>query len=1014
MTVLFADVVHSMDLAAVVGPERLREIMAELFDRASAVVVRYGGTVDKFTGDGLMAVFGAPVALEDHALRACLAALGLQEEALGLGAEVQRRDGVELRLRVGLNSGEVIAGEIGSGSASYTTVGEQVGLAQRMESVAPPGGVMLSDSTARLVGGTVMLGEPEHVRIKGATEPVVARRLLAAEGGRGSRQLSTLIGRQWDLSTIAGMLDQSMNGKGRVVGLVGPAGIGKSRLGWEVSSMAAARGVEVFTASCESHASELPFYVVTRLLRNIFARGGVEHGAARATLRARMPEADPEDLVLLEDLLGIRDDETPLPAIDPDARRRRLAILLKTAAAARPSSAMYVIEDVHWIDEVSEAMLAELAAVMPQTRSLLLVSYRPEYGGLLDRLPGAHRIALAPLDDSESTVLAAELLGGHASVAGLVATIAGRASGNPFFAEEIIRDLAERGVLTGEPGAYVSRTDGAEVRVPATLQAAIAARIDRLGAQAKRTLNAAAVIGSQFDTDLLTRLVGTIALAELVTVELIDQVTFTHRGRYAFRHPMIRAVAYESQLKADRAQLHRQLAAAIEGRDPAGAEANAALIAQHREAAGDLREAYQWHMRAAVWAQYRDVRAARTSWQRARDVADRSDVADPSNIAMRIAPRVALCVSAFRFSASVEEIGFEELRELCTSAGDSISLAFGMVGMLTGLLFHNRFSDAARVASECSALLESMGDQSLPLSPFVAASNALVQAGETTEGLRLAERAIEMADGDASGETTVVGSPLAIAYGLSGIGRLALGIPAWRDALDHAATIAQSVDLTSHVAGLLLKYVIAVDCGALLPDSTALAATAEALEAAERCGDDFSSDSARLVRGVVLVNSGTAHRSAGLHLMNQYRDACLLHGYATTAVRWVDIENAREKAKEGDLDGAIETARTAVDFLYRSGDMTSRGSAVAALIELLIRRGAGRDLAETRAAIERLAAVPVDPGFVLHELPLHRLRALLARADGDEAGYREHLHQYRTMATALGFEGHMATAEAMD
>src|ERR1700730_151772 len=184
VTVLFADVVHSMDIAATVGSERLREIMAELVDRAAVVVQRFGGTVDKFTGDGIMAVFGAPMALEDHAVRACLAALGVQEEAKRLAVEARDRDGVDLRLRVGLNSGQVIAGEIGSGALGYTAVGEQVGMAQRMESVAPPGGVMLSESTARLVDGATTLSEPELVQIKGADERVAAQRLLGVPEGR--------------------------------------------------------------------------------------------------------------------------------------------------------------------------------------------------------------------------------------------------------------------------------------------------------------------------------------------------------------------------------------------------------------------------------------------------------------------------------------------------------------------------------------------------------------------------------------------------------------------------------------------------------------------------------------------------------------------------------------------------------------------------------------------------------------------------------------------------------------
>src|SRR5271166_2734540 len=249
VTVLFADVVQSMDIAAAVGAERLREIMTELVDRASEVVQRYGGTVDKFTGDGIMAVFGAPVALEDHAVRACRAALGIQDEVVRLAAEVKGCDGIDLQLRVGLNSGQVITGEIGSGALGYTAVGEQVGVAQRMESVAPPGGVMLSASTARLVGGAATLGDPELAHIKGVDEPVPARRLLGmGERPAVGRAESNLVGRRWEMSAVEGLLDHAVDGHGAVVGVVGSPGIGKSRLVREMAVIAARRGVEVFSA----------------------------------------------------------------------------------------------------------------------------------------------------------------------------------------------------------------------------------------------------------------------------------------------------------------------------------------------------------------------------------------------------------------------------------------------------------------------------------------------------------------------------------------------------------------------------------------------------------------------------------------------------------------------------------------------------------------------------------------------------------------------------------------------
>src|SRR3984893_3526281 len=230
VTVLFAGVVHSMDIAAAVRAERLREIMAELVNRAAVVVQRFGGTVAQFTGDGIMAVFGAPVALEDHAVRACLAALGIQEEAQRLAAEFQDRDGIDLRLRVGLNSGQVIAGEFGSGSFGYTAIGAQVGMAQRMESVAPSGGVMLSASTARLVEGSAALGEAQLVQIKGADEPVRAHRLLGI-GERHQavgRAESDLVGRRGEMSAVERLLDRAIDGHGAVVGVVGHLALAKA------------------------------------------------------------------------------------------------------------------------------------------------------------------------------------------------------------------------------------------------------------------------------------------------------------------------------------------------------------------------------------------------------------------------------------------------------------------------------------------------------------------------------------------------------------------------------------------------------------------------------------------------------------------------------------------------------------------------------------------------------------------------------------------------------------------
>ena len=312
VTVLFADVVRSMDIAASLGPERLREVMTELVDQAAAVVQRYGGIVDKFTGDGIMALFGAPIALEDHAFRACLAAMDIQRDVQRLAVEVGRRDGIDLRLRVGLNSGPVIAGEVGATHLGYTAVGEHVGMAQRMESVAPPGGVMLSESTARLVEDRVVLGERETVQIKGVDTGVPARRLLATDVDcrRKVRHESRLVGRQSEKDAVAGLLDRAAVGNGTVITVAGQPGVGKTRLAREAAAAAKSRGFEVFVTYCESHTQEIPFHVIPRLLRTVFGIGDLTLEVAQARVRSEIPEASAEDLLLLDDLLGIRDPDS--------------------------------------------------------------------------------------------------------------------------------------------------------------------------------------------------------------------------------------------------------------------------------------------------------------------------------------------------------------------------------------------------------------------------------------------------------------------------------------------------------------------------------------------------------------------------------------------------------------------------------------------------------------------------------------------------------------------------------
>nr|WP_319432994.1 adenylate/guanylate cyclase domain-containing protein [Mycobacterium sp. RTGN5] len=1014
VTVLFADVVRSMDIAASVDMERLRVIMTEILERSASVVHRYGGTVE-YTGDGVMAIFGAPVALEDHAFRACLAAVAIQDEAIRLAAEVHRADKVALQLRVGLNSGRVIAGEIGSGSLGYRATGEHVGMAQRMESAAPPGGVMLSESTAALVEHRVLLGAPEWVHIKGFEQPVPARRLEGI-GPRDSpvgRAEASLVGRRSEVAALDAMVERAIGGHGTVANVVGPPGIGKSRAAREAAACATAHGFAVFWTFCESHAGDIPFGVVAQLLRVRTGVADLDSHAARARVREQFPGTDPQDLLLLDDLLGIAEPDASSAQIDPDARRRRLTGLINSASLARTQPTLFIIEDVHWIDAVSESMLADFLSVIPQTPSMVLITSRPEYHGELARIPGAQSVALAPLDDSDTAILLGELLGSHPSVGQLTGIIAERAAGNPFFAEEMVRELAQRGVLAGRRGDYICQADIAEVSVPATVQAAIAARIDRLSDPARRTINAASVIGARFGAGLLAALGLDPTFDELLGAELIDQMRSTPNVEYAFHHPLIQAVAYESQLKSDRAQWHRRLAAAIQDRAPGSLDENAALIAEQLEAAGELRAAHGWHMRAGAWSTNRDLSAARVSWERARGIGDRLPDDETDQLSMRIAPRAMLCATDWQARAVQDSRSrFAELRELCTAVGDNASLAIGMTALAADLCYAGRAREAAQLASEQMALLEAIDDPTPTMGLAFLAFVNWIGVGEVGEILRWSQTIIDLAAGDpGKGAGFGMGSPLAIALAWRGTAQWWLGRPGWRLDLQDSVELARRSNPETLSGAVAWTYGFALQYGVLRTSDYVVRVSADAVQTAERASSDRALGLAAYTLAVGLLNRDAASdRARGLELMMRAREVWL-RKRALFLIPVTDLWAARETARRGDVDAAIESARRAVTELRNAGNLFYGLWGTGILVETLLERGTDTDVAEAQTAIESLSDLPADSPIC--QIMLLRMRTLLARANGDELIYRDRRDRYRAMAKSLGFEGHLALAEML-
>jgi adenylate cyclase len=495
---------------------------------------------------------------------------------------------------------------------------------------------------------------------------------------------------------------------------------------------------------------------------------------------------------------------------------------------------------------------------------------------------------------------------------------------------------------------------------------------------------------------MLQKLTPRVELTALVQAELIEPLPTTSQAGFAFCHPLIQKVAYDSQLRSDRSKLHRLLAREIDQVDE-----NASLIATHWEAAGDFHQAFAWHMRAGAWFNYRVPAAARMSWQRALAVADRLPSDDPERPAKQIAPRTLLCATTFRVGGSAADTGFDELKRLTTLAGDKRSLVIGMAGYLTTLAFRSHHREASVLASEFVSLVESLADRPMAVGLLPAAAQAKYEAGEVSQCLEIADKVIDLADGDATMGNIMVATPLAWAYTLRGTAKMCLGRRAWLVDLDRGLEVARPFDVGSRCNAALYKYVLAFQNETVAPDPTSLAETAEWLAAAEESGDDTAMSLARLIRGVTLSHASAQTREEGVGLLIAARDH--LSWLSSALRRFADIEIARFRADQGDIDGAVALAQATLDEQFATGEMISRGAATTVLVEALLRRRTKADMEAARAAVNRLEGVPTEPGFVLHELPLRRLRALLAGADGAEKESREGFRRYAQRAAECGF-----------
>ena len=616
VSVLFVDVVDSMRLADQLGAEEWHRILDRVFEILASNIHQLEGTINQFTGDGVMALFGAPIAHEDHARRACHAALTAMNE-LRAYAETIRARGIELAARMGINSGEVVVGKIGDDlRMDYTAQGHSVGLAARVEQLAAPGRVLLTDTTARLVEGFFRLEGARVQSVKGMSDPIgvvelcgigPARTRLDASSLRG---LSRLIGRDLELAWLDGIFSRSMESDGQVVGVVGEAGVGKSRLCLEFVKRCRARGTAVYEVHCPAHAATVPWFAIRDLLRSYL---GLSHADEVDTIRRSVTEqlcaldaSFARSLPLVLEVLGVGEAaSTHATSRAPTELAGLMRRFFRLRAAKQPG--IVLIDDAHWMDRQSDDLLQEIAASVRGTRTFLLANFRPEYRPAWIGGSHYHQLALAPLRDEAGRELLQDLLGVDASLGELCAYILERTGGNPLFTEEVVQALAEAGSLVGTRGAYRLTARIEALALPVTVQALLASRIDRLGERAKHLLQAASVIGKQFDEPLLREIGGVVddrdfdtALAVLQEQEFLRLVAPSPNPEYAFRHPLMADVAYRSQLGERRARLHTSVATALETLHADRLGEYASLIAHHWEASGMRYEAARWKRRAAL------------------------------------------------------------------------------------------------------------------------------------------------------------------------------------------------------------------------------------------------------------------------------------------------------------------------------------------------------------------------------------------------------------------------------
>ncbi len=939
LTVLFADIRNSTSLIDSLGdPELAMQRLEPVLNLMKDAVHRYDGIVNKIQGDGVMALFGAPRPHEDHAVRGCLAALAMQDS-------VARLADPGLQIRIGIHTGEVVVQAIeNSIYQTYDAAGANVHLANRMEQMADEGGILVTKDTyvgAKQFVEVVPLGMQT---VRGIAAPVEIFKLTgllnapASDVFRSGRRLTPLIGRSDQFAALELELANTVKGDGRVVAVVGEAGIGKSRLCFEFAEECRRQGIRVYEGRVLAHGRATPFQPVLELLRDVFGirvKDPVEVSRGRVIDRLASIASSEQALLLLLEFLGLGDPEHPAPKLDPRALKIQLLDVVRTLVRSGPgdTATIVLVEDLQWIDAASEEFVEALADAVVGTTTLFVVNFRPGFVASFMQRSHYRQVVMPPLAWAEAHQLLREHFGDDPSLALLSRNIIERAQGNPFFLEELVNTIAERGDFEGERGAYRLRGGIDKIPLPATVQAVVAARIDHLEEVAKQVLETAAVIGRLVAMSILKPVAALPndelleAISHLRQAELLYDLPPFDQGLLAFRHPLIQEVAYAMQLRSQLVALHAAVAKAIESFDWGQLDEFAGLLAYHYEAAGQTLEAVGHLQRAARWIGKTNSAEALKTWKKVRALLQDQPQSVHSDRLRALASGQILNF-AWREGMSADEVkpyAEEALKYARTSDPAHEPILIGAYGRV--LASTAAADDYVNLVQDAVKLTSGKGDVGRFATVNAMLSQAFFMSGRLNEALNAGEVALAAITEQGGFENNVT-------LGLNPNQILGFDVEHWikcirtrilvrlgrfREAERRLAEVLQTVPERVASVVQFIPHFAAVEMawGLGKPD-LARPHAATVAELAEQSGMPYLRVAAIASAGLAKATAGEF--TAGAHLLREAIDFArrARAGLEFEARMLADFADALYSA--GDLGGALEAADEAITVARRRTD----------------------------------------------------------------------------------------------